>query len=254
MVKPGLISSLIQGVTRQNTQSINHCALAFGYDSLERSASMSNADTAPRGPRAFGTRAESAAFAIDDVVDAEFVTLDPGERSDRSADEIFLRPTAADAADMPQLDGMDMLRRHANRALPAANPNRASPSFWVAGVIVAAAAFWIAGGHAVVRPAIAAMDSAPPESGLRIASVVSQVDRSGNRPVLLIDGQAVNDGVETAAVPPLDIQVISPAGGLTRYKLGTAGRPLDSGQTFAFSSRLDLPKDGVKTVFVTFAD
>ena len=93
-----------------------------------------------------------------------------------------------------------------------------------------------------------------PKPGLRIASVISKVDRSGTHPVLQIDGQAVNDGGATAAMPPLNIQVVSAAGGSMRYKLGTAGSPVESGSTFAFSSRLDMPKDGVKTVFVTFAD
>ncbi len=89
---------------------------------------------------------------------------------------------------------------------------------------------------------------------MRIASVISKVDRSGLHPVLQIDGQAVNEGDAATAMPPLNIEVLSPAGGSMHYKLGTAGSPVEGGESFAFSSRLDLPKDGVKTVFVTFAE
>ena len=39
-----------------------------------------------------------------------------------------------------------------------------------------------------------------------------------------------------------------------RYRLGTSGRPLAPGEAFAFSSRLDVPKNGVKSVSVTFGE
>ncbi|EAB6718190.1 hypothetical protein DUP91_28140 [Salmonella enterica subsp. enterica] len=96
--------------------------------------------------------------------------------------------------------------------------------------------------------------ASPATDTLRIASIVSRVDRSGAKPVLLVDGKAVNEGAKAVAMPPLQIHVVSPAGDSTLYKLGTAGQSLGRGAIFDFSSRLDLPKDGVRTVFVTFAD
>ena len=40
---------------------------------------------------------------------------------------------------------------------------------------------------------------------------------------------------------------------ITRYTLGTSNRSLAPGERFGFSSRLDVPRNGVKTVSVTFA-
>ena len=55
-------------------------------------------------------------------------------------------------------------------------------------------------------------------------------------------------------LPPLEIRVTGNDGRTTRYTLGTSGRPLAPGERFAFSSRLEVPKNGVKTVSVTFAE
>ena len=52
----------------------------------------------------------------------------------------------------------------------------------------------------------------------------------------------------------IEIAVTGNDGLVTRYRLGTSGRPLSPGETFDFSSRLDAPKNGVKTVTVTFAE
>ena len=55
-------------------------------------------------------------------------------------------------------------------------------------------------------------------------------------------------------LPSLGIAVTGNDGRITRYRLGTSGRPIAPGETFAFSSRLDVPKNGVKTVSVTFGE
>lgn len=181
---------------------------------------------------------------LDDVVDADFITIGPAAAEVRPAAGLFARPQVV----APSPDGMAILGYNTGATPPKAP---AGPMFWAGGAGVALAAFWIAGGHALLdRTAI----PAPQETdGLRIASVISRVDRSGAKPVLLVDGKAVNDGLDDVAMPPLHIQIVSAAGGSTLYKLGTAGQRLAGGDFFDFSSRLDLPKDGVRTVFVTFA-
>lgn len=209
---------------------------------------MSDRDTIITGPIAFGARANTALTGAGDIVDADYVVVELAGPGDGVAS---VEPPAAPVA-MPPLGGMDMLRRRALRSAPA-KARRAGPVFWFSGTVLAVAAFWVAGGHAVLLPLMPSTEMAT-ERGLRIASVISKVDRSGVHPVLQIDGQAVNDGDATAAMPPLAIQVVSAAGGSMRYNLGTAGSPVEGGSTFAFSSRLDMPKDGVKTVFVTFAE
>ncbi len=124
-------------------------------------------------------------------------------------------------------------------------------SGWL-GIGLAVAAFWVSGGHALVRgsPFLAAA----PHSALRISGVTSRVDASGARPILLVDGEAANDGASIDHLPSLGIAVTGNDGLITRYRLGTSGRPMAPGETFAFSSRLDVPKNGVKTVSVTFAE
>jgi hypothetical protein len=87
-----------------------------------------------------------------------------------------------------------------------------------------------------------------------ISGVTSRVDVSSVKPLLFVDGEAANDGAGTLPLPPLEIRVTGEDGRITRYTLGTAGHPLAPGERFAFSSRLDLPKNGVKTVSVAFAE
>jgi hypothetical protein len=89
---------------------------------------------------------------------------------------------------------------------------------------------------------------------LRISGVTSRVDVSGPRPVLFVDGEAANDGSSVEILPALEITVTGDDGRITHYRLGTGDRPLAPGETFAFSSRLDVPKNGVKTVSVTFGE
>lgn len=179
----------------------------------------------------------------DDVVDAEFISLGSNGLADN------LVPVAATRSlDAPVADGMAMLLRD---TAPAPGPSPGGPMFWAGGTVIAFAAFWVSGGHAIMD--VSDITSVSDPTGLRIASVISRVDRSGERPILMVDGKAVNDGASPIAMPSLQIEVVTTAGGSALYKLGTAGRSLDGGDFFDFSSRLDLPKDGVETVLVTFA-
>lgn len=184
----------------------------------------------------------------DDVVDAEFISID---RADAMAERLpSVAMAGRQAVAVPIAEGMAMLSRDAT--LPDTPASTGGPIFWASGALIALAAFWMAGGHALFSAMAPA--SADDAAGLRIASVISRVDRSGEKPVLLVDGKAVNDSVGAVAMPPLHIQVVSAAGVSTLYKLGTAGQALRGGDSFDFSSRLDLPKDGVRTVFVTFEE
>lgn len=125
--------------------------------------------------------------------------------------------------------------------------------FWACGTALAAAAFWVSGGHAVV---MAALPNPAPDapSAITMGDVISRVDFSGAKPVIFVDGQLSNDGRVAARLPGLEIRVADLHGLVTRYKLGTSSRNLGAGEQYAFSSRLDVPKNGVKTVSVTFAE
>lgn len=184
----------------------------------------------------------------DDVVDAEFETL--AERQDHP---LPAKPAPAGiSSQAAPVTGMDTLRRGDGR-LPRAVAVRGGPLFWVFGIGLAAAAFWVSGGHALVRNA-SFMEARSPSQALRISGITSRVDVKGARPVLFVDGEAANDGSVASNLPPLDIAVTDHDGRITHYRLGTSGRRMAPGETFAFSSRLDVPKNGVKTVSVTFGE
>ncbi len=179
----------------------------------------------------------NAAGATDEIIDAEFVTL-PAQPSRRER--------VAATARTP--DGMDMLR-----AAPAgpAQPSRGGPLFWLAGAAAIATAFWVSGGHEVFQTGMPGGGAA--KGALRIVDVTSDVVQRGGRPLLRVDGAALNDGETAARVPMIEIRVADAGGRVTRYKLGTADRALDPGQRFDFSSRLQVPKDGVTGISVAFS-
>lgn len=180
-----------------------------------------------------------------DVVDAEFeVVVARGDTPDEQESTLIATAAAPTA-------GLDMLRQ----TPPPTSASRAGPGFWIAGLAIASAAFWVSGGHAIVRAApFLPGTSSEPLRALRISGVTSRIDASGLRPVLFVDGEAANDGTGPETLPSLAIIVTDTAGAVIRYKLGTGGSHLAAGERFAFSSRLDVPKNGVKTVKVTFGD
>lgn len=180
----------------------------------------------------------------EDVIDADYVVVASASRRP-NVEPRAVEPTTEAAA------GMDMLRG-ATAFEPPARVERGSPLFWVAGVAIVAMAFWSAGGYELARLGTSANTLS--SSQLRIAAFNSRVIETGARPTLVIDGEAINDGTTTTMLPPLEVQVTSGNGTLTRYKLGTAGAQLASGDVFPFSGRLDLPKHGVKTVSVAFVE
>ncbi|RWA71661.1 hypothetical protein [Mesorhizobium sp.] len=181
-----------------------------------------------------------------DVVDADYVVLPRfAARSEPIAASVPPQMPST-----PSIEGMGMLRKP--EAAPLQPASRGGPIFWTAGVGAALVAFWVSGGHALVRqsPFWAASE---PASALSISGVTSRIDASGLKPVLFVDGEAANDGATSEPLPPLEIRVTDKASNVIRYRLGTSDRSLAPGERFGFSSRLDVPRNGVKTVSVIFA-
>jgi hypothetical protein len=182
-----------------------------------------------------------------DIIDADYEVL--SHRSDR-APPVSPVPRAAP---VPLVEGMDMLRKP--DGVPVRRlASRGGPIFWIAGVSATLAAFWVSGGHALVRQTQLFSADRPAGAMFSISGVTSHVDASGAKPVLFVEGGAANDGAGTSPLPPLEIKVTGNDNRITRYTLGTAGQPLAPGERFAFSSRLDVPKNGVKTISVVFAE
>ncbi|MHA6642560.1 hypothetical protein [Mesorhizobium sp. A623] len=186
--------------------------------------------------------------ATGDIIDADYEILPQlGERAPAS------QPPSPRSTPTPSVEGMDMLRRRDGAPAPRRTV-RGGPIFWIAGVGAAIAAFWVSGGHALVRQAPLFAPARQVQATFSLTGVKSRVDGSGAKPLLFVDGEAANDGTDAAPLPPLVIKVTGTDERITRYTLGTAGYPLAPGERFAFSSRLDVPKNGVKTVSVIFAE
>lgn len=182
-----------------------------------------------------------------DVIDADYEVLPSIAQPAPAA------RTAPRIGATPSVGGMDMLRKP-ETAPARTRATRGGPLFWIAGVGVALAAFWVSGGDSLVRrmPLFAAGGQGG--VAFSLSGISSRVDISGMKPLLFVDGEAANDGPGASALPPLEIRVTGNDGRITRYTLGTAGRALAPGERFAFSSRLEVPKNGVKTVSVAFAE
>jgi hypothetical protein len=185
-----------------------------------------------------------------DVVDAEFETL----QRQAPAEPAQAQPVASIGTVAAPVHGLDSLRKPDARARPQ-DPARGGPVFWIFGLGLVAGAFWVSGGHALIRQAPSTSASAPAQpvvNPVRIAEVASRVEDHGGRAVLFVEGKAVNEGSETRTPPPLEINVTGNDGKVRRYNLGTSPEPLAPGAAFSFSSRLEAPKEGVKSVSVTF--
>lgn len=191
---------------------------------------------------------------VQDIIDADYEVL-PSSRARLPVAETAApsRSTPDLAVPGPVMEGMDMLRRPEGAATPSP-ASRGGPIFWIAGVGAALAAFWVSGGHALVRQSPLFAGSENAGAAFSVSGVTSRVDASRRTPVLFVDGEAANDGASASPLPLLQIKVTGNDGRITLYTLGTAGRPLAPGERFAFSSRLDVPNNGVRTVAVVFAE
>jgi hypothetical protein len=197
-----------------------------------------------------GAEPAEPGFIHADVVDAEYETVRPDQPAAAHARTSISIGTAA-----APLQGLGSLRKA--DASRREGPVRGGPMFWIFGLGLAAGAFWVSGGHALVRQAPIAGQTAPAQSivnALHIVDVTSRVEEHGGRPVLFVDGKAINDDRIERILPRLEIDVTANDGAVMRYNLGTSAEPLAPGAAFGFSSRLEAPKEGVKSVSVTFQE
>lgn len=174
-----------------------------------------------------------------DFTDAEYETVATGRE-----------PPTASFAEAEPAAGMDFLRAGAKAVEDG--PTRGGPLFWMAGLTLVVLAFWVSGGHALVRQQVAALAPAEIREPLRIGEVKSRVERHNGRDVLFVDGRAENHGPAALPLPPIEMTVTANDGGTVRYFLGTSGTELAPGDRYSFSSRLEAPRNGVKSVSVTF--
>lgn len=187
-------------------------------------------------------QASAAGPNRDDFTDADYEAVSAPARPTAPA-----RPPAASAP-----EGLSLLAGSAGAAVASASA-RGGPTFWAFGLLLIALAFWVSGGHALVRAMVPAAVVEPTQP-LRIADVQSRVERHGGRDVLFVTGRAENHGTKPLALPTIEIAVTGNDNRLKRYNLGTRGTELGPGDRYSFSSRLEAPTNGVKTVFVIFQE
>lgn len=175
-----------------------------------------------------------------DVDDAHYETVSPRARGGGA------QPRFSTAE--PAATGMDFLK---TAAATGRGRQRGGPLFWMVSAVLVALAFWFSGGHAFFT---GGAPTAPRTLPLHIADVASRVETHGGRDVLYVDGSAENRGGRALALPPIEIAVTANDGGITRYRLESRGTEVEPGGRHAFSSRLEAPDSGVRTVAVAFAE
>ena len=208
----------------------------------------------PLSGEIIGVQAPSAAMRVtagNDIIDAEFESVSPSTSGRKTAASL---PVSGTGAIPPaKSSGMDMLKRAVVANVDSRN-QRAGPAFYLVGAAVALAAFWVSGGHTLMPVANGMNGEQSPGESLRIAAVDSRVETRGGRSVLLVDGEIFNPGMRQALIPDVSINVLDHGGRTTRYYLGTNHRRIGAGDRFDFSSRVHVPKDGVKSVSVTLQE
>lgn len=189
------------------------------------------------------------ASAPSDIVDAEVMTVISAERS--MAGGLASHHSAHSFIDAaPPIHGMDTLRLGRAIEQPPAR-SRGGPLFWVLGVVLVAGAFWMSGGHVLIRRAVNVTAEAIAQTDvLRISLTSSRIETTGGGQVLFVEGEAINETAAAVALRQLEIRVTGNDGVVTRYNLGTSGQVIQPAERITFSSRLAAPKNGVQSVSV----
>ncbi|MCV0394388.1 MAG: hypothetical protein K5872_15885 [Rhizobiaceae bacterium] len=169
-----------------------------------------------------------------DVVDAEFITIDAAERTDAPG-----RPWD----DPSRPAGLRSLSAQVARA---ERGRRAGPAFWTTGIGVAAVAFWISGGHAVMDLASIRIGATEPISVTRFES---HIDTGAGGPVLFIEGELANSASSKVDLPLLAVDV-STGEGVTRYLIAEQGGSIAARGRYRFSGRLAAPPGEIGSVKV----
>jgi len=183
-----------------------------------------------------------------DISDAQYETVPPAGEGPPAR---FAPPGTTDnAAKNPA--GMDFLKEKAPAAPRGAR--RGGVLFWAAGLAAMALAFWMAGGHALLGARGGADGGAGAKMPLSIADVRSRVETHQGRGVLFVDGRAENRGAAPLPLPPIEITVAANDGTVARYRLPGRDTELKPGERYSFSSRLEAPGAGVRTVSVAFQE
>ena len=183
---------------------------------------------------------------IQDACDAQFETLGVATKTPTARANM-----AAPLIPGPVAAGMNFLTQRS--ATTRENGRPGSLLFWSAGISCIALTFWVSGGHALLMSQHG-LSPAASKKALQIASVESRVEAMQGRKILFVDGHAENHATMALPLPAIEIAVTGNDGRVIRYHLGDREPQLAPGSRYEFSSRLQAPDAGVKTVSVAFAE
>jgi hypothetical protein len=176
----------------------------------------------------------------EDVVDADYVevSLSSGDAKAQAKTKPEVDPDL-----LSVLSGKDQRERKSWR-----EPGGAV--FWSIGAAAVLLAFWVSGGHSLVRETMAA-SAERIEPHMRVSSVRTRAHLVEGEQALLVEGEVANEGRGAGHMPGLTIAVVANSGVSRSYRLAATDASIAPGKREGFSSRLDSPMDGVKTVSVT---
>ena len=112
-------------------------------------------------------------------------------------------------------------------------PARGGPVFWIFGIgLAVAGAFWVSGGHALVRRRRPLRQRAGAAVAARCASPASPRASTHRRaaPSCSSTARRPTTARTSRTLPPLDIGVTGNDGQVTRYRLGTSRPPAGAGR------------------------
>ncbi|WP_407863188.1 hypothetical protein [Phyllobacterium phragmitis] len=187
--------------------------------------------------------AGAARFSLDEAVeDAEFESIAP------QGDRARTIPLPIPVPFKP--DQLSILKKGTGSDFAPAQARLPGASYWFLVLLAAFGAFWMSGGHVLVRywqaPGTAA-------AGMKLSDVSTRVEAHGGSNVIFVTARVSNEGLQPDAVPELTVTLRERTGAERAYYLGTRGQFIAPGESISFSSRLPGLKDRVEAVNVRFS-
>lgn len=195
----------------------------------------------PPEKQAFSRR--RAPFFREPVSDADFYDLGP-------ADSLADDDGAGEAPVKRAPSGASFVHREPYGLLPRL-PDRvelgvrsARSFFWTGVVVLSAASFWLAGGHALAER----MKADPP---LTISAVETRILDSGGVSVIVVEGWVKNS---TGKARDLPFLLLETGDGVEPVAVDTGRSRLEPGESVSFTGRIAMPSRGDASLRISFAD
>ncbi len=173
-----------------------------------------------------------------DVVEAEYETVVKRHQ------KLDLNAAGSGAGDA-NMFGLGILSANSDTD----SDGRTNPAFWIIGLVLVGAVFWISGGHTLL-PTRTFQIASTPANPFAIDDVRSTVEKAGLRSYIVVNGVISNSANDTLPLPDLIIQVNLVDGSTTRYRMPGGKEKITAGGRYVFASKFMAPQNGVENVKV----